>query len=706
MATPTSNSVPVTAVNPASTGSGIYLVEGHKWGGALGTAVTLTYSFPTGTAYFIDPYNSDSPNDEWSSWSPLTTGERDAVRDVLATWSSFARISFVEVADNASVVGELRFAYTENIDPEFVGHAYYPSNHPSAGDVWLSWYGFNPDGNATVPPGTFDYHTILHEVGHALGLKHPFSSPNVIPDGLDNFFYTIMSYTASPWSEEGDSYSSFAPTTPMYYDLLAIQALYGRNTTVNSGNTTYTFNDGTRYWEAINDGGGHDVIVYNGSEDSSIDLTPGAFSELSEAIFFSDGISSRATVTIGPNVVIEDARGGSGNDTLRGNSGANVLSGGAGNDTFRAWAGADTFNGDAGTDTLSFVGWGPGVSIDLSLAATQAVSGGSLKLSSIENIVGGNGADTLRGNNGANVLSGGAGNDTLNGGFGADAMFGGSGNDIFVFDNLGDRIDEIGGSGIDQVQVSISLSLANTTIVKGDVENLALLGSANLGGTGNGLDNVIVGNTGTNTLIGAAGNDTLNGGFGSDTMQGGSGNDIYVFDNLGDRIDESVAGSSGTDTIQSFISLSLANTTIVKGNVEHLTLIGSANIGATGNAFNNILTGNAGNNALTGGAGMDNFLFNTALNAATNVDQITDFSVADDTVRLENAIFSTLATGTLAAAAFHIGAAAADALDRLIYNAATGALVYDFNGSAAGGATQFATLDTNLALSNQDFFVI
>ena len=94
------------------------------------------------------------------------------------------------------------------------------------------------------------------------------------------------------------------------------------------------------------------------------------------------------------------------------------------------------------------------------------------------------------------------------------------------------------------------------------------------------------------------------------------------------------------------------------------------------------------------------------LNAATNVDTITDFVVADDTVRLENSIFSGLAVGVLNADAFHIGGAAADAEDRIIYNATTGALIFDVNGSAAGGATQFAKLATGLALTNADFVVV
>ena len=148
------------------------------------------------------------------------------------------------------------------------------------------------------------------------------------------------------------------------------------------------------------------------------------------------------------------------------------------------------------------------------------------------------------------------------------------------------------------------------------------------------------------------------------------------------------AAPDGTDTVQSSISFSLVNSARVLGAFENLTLTGTGNINATGNSANNTLTGNTGNNVLNGGAGndvliggagADTFLFNTALSAATNVDTIDDFSVPADTIRLEDAIFAALgATGTLAAAAFHIGAAAADASDRIIYNSVTGALTYDF----------------------------
>jgi Ca2+-binding RTX toxin-like protein len=245
------------------------------------------------------------------------------------------------------------------------------------------------------------------------------------------------------------------------------------------------------------------------------------------------------------------------------------------------------------------------------------------------------------------TLNGGNGADTVNGGTGADNMRGGAGNDFYVVDNANDIVNEslAGSDGVDTVKSSIGLSLSNAANVLGAVENLTLGGSSNINGTGNGLNNKITGNAGSNTLGGLDGNDILSGLDGSDILNGGAGNDR--------------------------------------------------------------LTGGAGKDTLEGGAGNDIYVFNAALSTSTNVDKVVGFSVPADTVRLENSVFTALtATGTLAAAAFHIGAAAHDTPDRIIYNSTTGALTYDSDGNASGQAVQFATLDAGLSLTNADFVVV
>jgi Ca2+-binding RTX toxin-like protein len=126
-----------------------------------------------------------------------------------------------------------------------------------------------------------------------------------------------------------------------------------------------------------------------------------------------------------------------------------------------------------------------------------------------------------------------------------------------------------------------------------------------------------------------------------------------------------------------------------------------------GGGGNDTINGGGGNDTLTGGAGADRFRFATTLNATTNRDVISDFSIAQmDTIELENAVFTAFTTtGTLAAPAFFIGAAATNANQRILYNSATGGLVYDEDGSGAIGSIAFATLNSGLALNNT-FFTI
>jgi hypothetical protein len=353
----------------------------------------------------------------------------------------------------------------------------------------------------------------------------------------------------------------------------------------------------------------------------------------------------------------------SGNDTLDGGAGADTLIGGDGDDTYIT-DGADTITEavNGGTDTVqSTATFTLGATLEnLSLIGAVAING-----------TGNAGGNTLNGytNTAANVLTGLAGND------------------VYVI-GAGDTVVEAAGEGTDTVQSYVSHTLGV------NFEAITLLGTTAVNAAGNAGNNIMNGeiNTAANTLYGFA------------------GNDLYII-GVGDKAVEAVGG--GTDTLRSStVSLNL-NT---HANVENATLIGALGISAAGNAGNNVLIGNSGNNTfygnlgndtLTGGAGSDFFVFNTALNAATNRDTITDFNVVADTIQLENAIYTSLtATGTLNAAFLRIGAAATDANDYIIYNSATGALSYDADGNGAGAAIQFAALSTGLALTNADFVVI
>nr|WP_246728546.1 M10 family metallopeptidase [Microvirga terricola] len=285
---------------------------------------------------------------EWNDWYVFTSQEIDQTLKALTAWANISGLSFSRVSDNSTVVGELRFAQSAYVSQ--YAHAYLPSGYPSAGDVWMSldWDRYG----AGAPVGTYDYFTLLHEIGHALGLKHPFEGSSILSKAYDSYFYTVMSYSAKAYAPDSVT-ADYYPTTPMYLDLVAIQYLYGRDPQSNAGSTLYTFNYGQKYWQTIDDVSGTDAIVYKGWLNCTIDLRPGKFSTLSDPITFSDGTASRSTICIGPNTIIERATGGSGNDKLIGNNVNNVLKGGEGRDTLTGGVGNDYLSGGLDSDALT-----------------------------------------------------------------------------------------------------------------------------------------------------------------------------------------------------------------------------------------------------------------------------------------------------------------------------------------------------------------
>ncbi|MEQ1662143.1 MAG: putative Ig domain-containing protein [Thiobacillus sp.] len=214
--------------------------------------------------------------------------------------------------------------------------------------------------------------------------------------------------------------------------------------------------------------------------------------------------------------------------------------------------------------------------------------------SGVDTLNGGAGNDTLNGLAGNDTLNGNAGNDRLDGGTGNDTLRGGTGDDTYIVDSATDVVTENLNEGLDNVQASVTTTLA------ANVENLTLTGTTAINGTGNTLDNVLTGNSAINTLTGGAGNDRLDGKGGADKLLGGAGNDTYVVDISTDAITENA--SEGTDTVESSVTLTLAN------NVENLTLTGTSAINGTGNTFANVLTGNSANNTLSGGTGADTMI--------------------------------------------------------------------------------------------------
>jgi Ca2+-binding RTX toxin-like protein len=519
-------------------------------------------------------------------------------------------------------------------------------------------------------------------------------------------------------------------------------------------------------------------------------------------------------------------RGGAGNDTLAGGIGDCVLDGGSGRDTLNGGGGYDRLDGGSGTDSMSggagndryyvdtatdlvnetstvaseidyvfsTVSWTLGSNLErLTLEGGDPIDGTGNGLSNFltgngarNTLYGGGGNDTIYGSSGNDTLIGGSGNDSLVGGSGIDSMTGGSGNDVYAVINAGDLTIETATrtTEIDTVESSVTWTLGD------NIERLTLTGVDSIGGTGNTLDNLIVGNARANVLSGGSGNDTLDGvagndtvdggtgndsvagGVGNDSLLGGSGNDMldggegsdvlragagddrYVVDNIADAIVESTRPFE-IDTVLASVDWTLGE------NLENLTLSGTAAIDGTGNALANVLTGNSavnrltggggndqllggarndtldggggndtldggsgndsmtggsgndrllggsGNDTLIGGSGLDVFRFTTALNALTNVDRLSDFNAASDSIELDDAVFAAAGpVGALAAGAFRAGSAAADASDRIIYDSASGHLLYDADGNGAGAAILFATVEPGTPITFADFFVV
>jgi Ca2+-binding RTX toxin-like protein len=190
------------------------------------------------------------------------------------------------------------------------------------------------------------------------------------------------------------------------------------------------------------------------------------------------------------------------------------------------------------------------------------------------------------------------------------------------------------------------------------------------------------GDAGNDTINGSPDNDILNGGNDLDTLNGAGGNDRIS----GNDANDTMNGDAGNDTLTGDAGNDIMN----------------------GGAGDDVLIGGAGKDNLTGGIGKDFFRFDAALSATTNVDTITDFTVVDDTIRLDDAVFLGLPTGTLEAAAFRANDTgnAAAATDRIIYETDTGKLFFDANGNAAGAKIHFATLTAGLSLTAADFVIV
>lgn len=346
------------------------VLSGSKWGGS-----TLTYSFPTLTSQYDSGYGNELTNNFFAA----TEGIKAGIRFAMGLVSQYTNLVTTEVS--GSTAADVRVAGSFEANP--TAYAYYPSNSTTGGDVW---YGSDYTAYNTAVKGRYEWATSIHELGHALGLKHGHETGGVantaMQSAYDYMAYSVMTYrsyqganTALGYQNELNGYAQ----TFMMYDIAALQTMYGANFNTNSGNTTYRWDPntgemfidgvgqgapgGNRIFMTLWDGNGTDTYDFsNYSTNLTVNLNPGSFS-----ITSSTQLANLGGGNISPGNIfnalqfngdvrslIENANGGSGNDSITGNAANNVLSGNAGNDTLRGNSGNDTLNGGDGTDTAIY----------------------------------------------------------------------------------------------------------------------------------------------------------------------------------------------------------------------------------------------------------------------------------------------------------------------------------------------------------------
>lgn len=598
------------SVDPTGTDNVDALLSGVRWSDLDDDGV-FEVSFSFGSADSVYGFDEalgyetgDDFNEPTFGMFSLSDDAKEQFYDIVENLESFTNLDMVEVEETDTEAGTVRIVWSEISDESAVGWAYLPGDWWGAGDIWLI------DENHDESDVDF-FHTMIHELGHALGLKHSFEVEGEFP-AIDSQYegveYTVMSYTVSARFPDA-TYADLWPQTYMYWDILALQAMYGVDTVTTAGADTYSFDMDERYLMTIWDYGGEDTLALtSGSENAYIDLTPGSWSNVGTTIEYYDGdfFYDSNTVYIADDTTIENATGASGNDTIIGNDADNKLIGNAGSDVLRGNVGDDVISGGAGNDVLTL---GDGDDVGQGGSGNDKVWAG--------------GGDT-----GDDVMVGDAGNDEMGGGAGNDLLVGGGADDGSTLDVL-----SYNGNSANDGSDTLYGGDGNDTLIGGGWDDGAVsdngiydAGEAVLSGS---ADDVIWAGTGNDLVLATGGSDALGGGAGDDTIYGGGGNDV-IYGGIGETnttsLNDALFGEAGNDTIYS----GAGNDSVGGGGGADDIYTGGGEDTVDGGAGDDTLWGGGGDDEFTGSDGADVFVFGEG----HGDDTVTDFNVEDDTLAL------------------------------------------------------------------------